>query len=767
MLISFFVVVLVTLVGLRLPLLRTLGYEFSVLMGLLGYAVSFTWGVAAFDPKRDSTGADFPIAVCRKGFVFLGYLLVLFSIPILIHIVHNLLGDQCKIFSRKGIGIYLFVVPAGLFHGLGLGMLFRQVVKDRRIAWGMGLLYFMASAAWSLVQCYVGPRMTCHNLIIGMASVGAYTGFDTELKMDGSFYWLRALVVAAGVAFFSLTVWHRMRRQEMERGEVAHMAFLFARRVSVGVGILFLVCFLFARDETGLGSGRRRLARILPNTHESEHFVIHHASGHPQGERLRRLAEDCEWHYHKISQALKLKSKDKVHAYFYPSAQEQWLATGASGFLFAVPWNREFHTYLTSTGAAALRHELVHVLSEEFGCPILRISTQYGLVEGVAVAVDEGYWEDTEIHEAVAAAQKADVLAPAHQFMSTRGFGSMSMARSYTFAGSFCGYLMMIYGQDSFKQLYGSVRPQYKEIYGKHLDQLSRDWEQFLNTVAVSPKAVRDSARRFNPVTFPAFYKRRCPRLGSTKDEKETPYEEADRHAREERFDQALSMYEEFLRREHGNPKWLLRIASVYERKGQEDKAMDVLYSVPGLDKVQPVLVDEAYERLSKIHRKRGEWEKALEAVQKRIDYGYQPRPDRLELEMRILDHPTLRTFLVRAQDSAEDQARDLYNEAARLEPESSLPYFFLGRCASWGERAYDPYLAAFCYRFLDLEEGVPYLKAITLLEVGRSAYWAGRMEEAAHCFERALDLDVGGTTQREIREWVERVEWRSSIGCS
>ena len=89
MLISFGVVILVALVGLRIPLLRTLGYEFAVVMGLLGYAVSFTWGVAAFDPKRDSSGADFPIAVCRKGFVFLGHLLVLFSFPILIHIIHS------------------------------------------------------------------------------------------------------------------------------------------------------------------------------------------------------------------------------------------------------------------------------------------------------------------------------------------------------------------------------------------------------------------------------------------------------------------------------------------------------------------------------------------------------------------------------------------------------------------------------------------------------------------------------------------------------
>jgi len=759
--ISMGAVVLFSVIGLRIPLLDTIGYELAVFMGAVGYVVSFSWGATVFEPRRDSSGTDFPIVLCRRTFHCMGWLLVLFSFPVLIHIVHNFLGEQCKIFSRKGIGIYLYVVPPVLIHGLGLGILCRELVGSKWKAWGLCLAYFALTSLWSLLECYVGPRMTCHNFIIGLASVGGYTGFDTDLRLDSSFYWHRALTVIAGIGFLSLTAWHRMRKMSMEGGEWEKVSFCFSKRFSLCVGLFLLVCFLFARDATGLGFGRRRLARILPCTHETKHFVLHHAQGKPSEEKLLRLGEDCEWHYYKICQALGLENHRKVHAFFYPTREEEWLATGASGFLFAVPWNREFHTYLTSSGAAALRHELVHVMAEEFGCPLLKISTQYGLVEGVAVAVDEGYCEDPSVHEAVAAAKRANLLVPAHRFVTTKGFGSLSMRRSYTFAGSFCGYLIKTYGEDPFKILYGSLFPSYEKVYGKRLDQLNEEWEAFLDGIPVSPKAVRDAARLFDPVSFPPFFRRPCPRLGSAKEEEETPYEEADRHLKEGRYDQALAMIEEFFRRENGNPKWLLRMALVYEKKGDDEKALEVLRSIPDLEKVQPVWVDQSYARRAGIHQRRREWEQAREVLRQRIAYGYRANSDSLELEIQVLSHPVLRDLFQQAAQSTPDQARDLYNEGKRLAPTSALPDFYLGHCTQWGNRSYDPYLASFCYRFVEGAEGLSHLKAVTLYQVGKAAYWAGRRDEARDCFERAAVMDCGAAAQREISDWLERLDWR------
>jgi len=379
------------------------------------------------------------------------------------------------------------------------------------------------------------------------------------------------------------------------------------------------------------------------------------------------------------------------------------------------------------------------------------------------VAVDEGYFEEPSVHEPVAAAKKADVLAPAHRFITTRGFGSLSMRRSYTFAGSFCGYLIEAYGEEPFKALYGSLRPSYRKIYGKHLDQLNKEWERFLDEIPVSPKAVRDASRRFDPVSFPPFFKRPCPRLGSAKEKEETPYEEADRYLKEGSHDKALAMFEEFFRREKGNPKWLLRMASVYEKKGQEDKALELLYSVPDLDKVQPVLVDEAHHRISRLHCARKEWTRAIAACERRIAYGYRRNADSLELEIQVLKEEDLRELFVQAWQSSQERARDLYNEAKRRAPDSALPDYYLGRCTQWDGRTYDPYLASFCYRFVERAEGLFHLKSVTLLQVGRAAYWAGRMEEARDCFERAEAMDSGTDVQREARDWLERLEWRST----
>lgn len=761
------ILLLTSLASLKIPLLNVLGYEFAALMGILGFFMSFTLGAGQLGRMDTVPPEKIASGLIALFFRLYGRLLLLFTLPVLIQIGHNILGNQCDVFNQRGLGMYLYIVPVILAHGLSLGLLCRHIAKSRKITGLLAVLYFLATVFMSLLEMYVGPRMVCHNVLIGVASVGAYTGYDTKMNLDSSFLWHRAWVGLDTAFFLGILIWLRARSLRRRGLDVPKSALAGPLWVCGIYTLLYLFCLVACPDEMGFGFGRKRLARIASETRETQHFVIHHAPNVPNSQQMDRLSENCEWAYHQIAEALQLSGQQKVHPYFYPSPREEWLATGASGFLFAVPWNLEFHTYVTSSGSsgAALRHELVHVVAEEFGCPVIKASLQMGLVEGTATAVDEGMIASVEAHEPVAAAKKAGVFVGADSFMSTQKFASMSMRKSYVFAGSFCGFLIRTYGLESFKKLYATSN--YRKIYGKDLKTLSEEWSLFLDTVPVSPQAVKEAGNRFSPVSFPAFYKEPCPRLGSAGKKKESPYEEADRYVREGKYDHALSLYEEFLKREEGNPKWILKMAEVSDRQGLTDQALERLTQVIEGDKIQPDIRDKGFETAASLLKRLGRWDEAIAMVQRRVEFGYVRDPERLALEIKILSQPFLRDLLIKASQVSEEEARDLYNQARTLAPDCSLPYFYLGKATLWGDRHYDPYLADLCLKFVSLEPDLPGLKAQTLLQVGQAAYWAGLRDQAAACFTQAQSLPAPPQQLRDAQDWNSRLSWTGKAGGS
>jgi tetratricopeptide (TPR) repeat protein len=166
-------------------------------------------------------------------------------------------------------------------------------------------------------------------------------------------------------------------------------------------------------------------------------------------------------------------------SYIYPSPEAKQRLIGAGNTDIAKPWSGQIHISRQSL-EGSLKHELVHAAAAPFGFPVVRASLSTGLVEGVAMAVDEE-WGNRTLHEYAAAIREAGIAPPIDGIMSFWGFASHQSSVSYILAGSFCRYLIDRYGMRNLMMLYRTL--DYHAVYGRTLGELALEWEGYLQRV--------------------------------------------------------------------------------------------------------------------------------------------------------------------------------------------------------------------------------------------------------------------------------------------
>lgn len=495
------------------PLLSTIGFEFAGAFSVPAALAAGCAGVAAV--RRERAGGASGASPAHPLVLWAGVLpaaLLPLAAPLLIGFAHGLHERNCTPSMTALFWLLMPVSSAGFASALGI--VIARVVRGHRRAGWLFAGVVAASLAWWVVGLLRGPAMYGGNHFFGWFAGGIY---EEVMSIDRGLWYLRLLsLLLAILLLLASAAWgdrHATTRPPRD---------VFAIRWEVAALLFFLVAFGTARwfaESFRLGVTGADIRRGLGGHLATEHFDIYYQEGAMTPRRLALLAEDHEFRLAVVSEYLGVKPSRRIKSYFFPSAGSKRRWTGSGEVQVANPWKREIYIDDTGHPLAVLEHELVHVVSAEFGIPVFGYATRGfslspGLIEGIAVAAS---WHDTgrgTPHEQSAAMMKEGLLPKPEHFLGL-GFWGDRQARSYTAAGSFVRWLIETHGIESFRDAY--ARGNLEGVYRSTLPALAAAWHDYLETIPVAPASAAAARERF---TQPSLFEQTCAReLARLRDE--------------------------------------------------------------------------------------------------------------------------------------------------------------------------------------------------------------------------------------------------------
>ncbi len=274
----------------------------------------------------------------------------------------------------------------------------------------------------------------------------------------------------------------------------------------LGSSLILLLTLVF-RETMGWHYGKRALSKALQTTIQGSFLRLHHDVKSLSKEQAWNLIHTLDYRVSKIVKQLELGelSKKPIDVFIYPSGLVKKKITGTRYTSIGNPWQRALHILDTDPQSQIFPHELTHVIAAHFGVPLLGLSFRLGLLEGLATAL-ERYRDDLSVHEWTKAMKLLGVLPDMEELFVPSGFWKQSASRAYLSAGSFCRWLIDLYGIDRFKQVYRGKS--FETVYGIGLRELLRRWDIFLEKIPLSSQAIKiaELTLRAQPIT-----ERRCP----------------------------------------------------------------------------------------------------------------------------------------------------------------------------------------------------------------------------------------------------------------
>lgn len=465
--------VLVGGVGQVAPPFHLLGHETAQIVSVVATLLAMPLGARL----RDRLAPGLALVVGSTG--VLGFGLGLQAVTALA----NAAVHAC---DTTGTGAFFWStwIPLGVF-GLAFGMAtHRRSVRAR-----IGLVVALAVGALvhDGIQALFGVRVVDPFL-------GVPVLFDqrADLQLHGLHLTSRAWFLLVGL---SIAAVHAVRSG--------------ASRGLLGVTVLPLVLWtLFGSDTTGMGPTRSAMLASLDGVRRSEHFVFRYRLLGPAAGRMPQIEAEAELQYSELAAWLGLEEDVTVEVLLFDDEDHLWEITGlrnahAGPRRTAMIWWDPFDE--------TLAHELVHTVHDELSWnPLLLL--QPGMLEGTAMAWNDGYGRSPDSHADIAAASAAGHLPPATQIFHPLGFLRLNEGNAYRFAGSFMGFVRLTYGREAFRSVQRDL--DWVGATGKSLDELDAEWRAFLTRVEVEPLRAARARDRFDPALAPGIYERTCPRLG-------------------------------------------------------------------------------------------------------------------------------------------------------------------------------------------------------------------------------------------------------------
>ncbi len=469
-------------------LLSVPGVESAFVLGLaLPPFVAASAAAHVFATRSREGGAASAARLLGRG---LALALAATAIPSAILVLRGLASRLCE--PELGLAFLALGPLLGNVLAATWGTLAGSLARSSRGAMGLGVAAPFAAFVLGLYRFWSTPAIFAYTPFAGYFPGTIY---DREIAFPEPYLTYRAATVLAiaTVALLFAGGFDRALGRFRPRLLVERLG-LFASSMACFAGVASIWA---AGAELGHRAEAAHIAEALGGRVDAERCVLHVPRETPK--RLRRLwAADCDFQVARIEEALGVRHDERVHAYFYRSADEKRALMGAGSTQIAKPWRAEVHVQVDAWPHPVLGHELVHVLGSRTGAGPFAVSGSVyglvpnpGLIEGLAVGTAWNVRDGLDPDQWARAMMEIGRL-PRLRDVFGLGFTTLPPRNAYDAAGSFVRFVHRERGAAAVRRMY--LEGDVERALGERLDSLERQWRAHLRTVQL-PSGTTERAR--------------------------------------------------------------------------------------------------------------------------------------------------------------------------------------------------------------------------------------------------------------------------------
>lgn len=741
----------------RIPLGNVLAFEFcailAIAISLAGAHIAATCVKHLRNGSTNLKATSFQAVVRLFGKSFCANVLLL--IPPLIIILLNVLNiKNCDFLDG---GIFFFLLPViSCAYSTGAGVFFGLWLKKRWSAYLIYLVYIFATLLPLL------HNLVFHPPVFGYHSTfGYFPGpiYDEYIPTSGTLILARGTALVLTGIFLLLAVGMlpvkegsesplKLRLRNLYRFEIKFSSLM--SRLCLAAMIAAFVSIYLHHSELGLRPTRSYIEKRLGGMKETEHFKLYYEKGSRVEQDIEWIAHDHEFRHAQLSAYFQIQPSKKIRSYIYTSPDQKKQLIGARETSMQDPYGGGFHINYKEFPHPVMKHELAHAFTADWH-PLLKVSLKPGLHEGIAVAAA---WNTEQLtpHQRSKAMHQLKIAPEIQQIMGL-GFWKEASSRSYILAGSFVRFLADTYGMEKFKAVFPTGN--FEETYGKTLDNLVKEWKNFLESV---PLTEDDLAAAKGHFKFPSIFQKVCAhKIAELSIRANTARGESN-------FAAALPLFKEIFKLDPDNLSNLLALMNTHYHLGDYRETLELTTKISTHPDASVKQIAEAKNVEGNVHWQQGRRNQAISHYQQVFALHASHSRDwdvQAKLAILALDFVGVRNKLkqVLISQSSPQLKEALLHEVINELPEWGLPHYLIARQLELVQK----YVASNRYRFKAITLGLPHqsLEIENVRLIGVNSYRLGHYDLAIEQFQRIAAKDnVPLGIIYNAREWIERCDW-------
>ena len=432
-----------------LPLLRDLHFESAFLASIIGCFLA-----AIVLAKNKKTGPSFRLAIGIMGYIYF------IAVPLFI----SSLITGCLTFD--GFAFWILLPAPSVFFGASIGRIVSKFHFPKPIVVSLAILIFCSLGVW-MIEFFTLPQVYFFNHVWGTWPGPIY---DETLRVTESLLFFRWITILWIILLWILPNWSETTQNRI-------------------VTFLALGCLIFSYlnlDEMGIITPRETLKKELSAHYQTAHFDLYFEENNFTDQEMEYWALRHEFHFQQIITFLEIDWPEgrKVESYIYANAWQKKELVGAKFTSYVPIWLEQDQLHIAKQHLeGVLKHELVHVISKQFGNSLFNGSWSIGMIEGIAESVAKDASPQSTLDQIISAEQTYPTSQQMKDALSNSGFYSSASSISYTTAGSFVQFLLNNYPIENFKKAYPSN--DFENSYPVSFEELVDGWHQHLKTTEI------------------------------------------------------------------------------------------------------------------------------------------------------------------------------------------------------------------------------------------------------------------------------------------
>ncbi len=447
-------IVIISILSQKLPLVQVLNFEFSFLFSILLFLTSGI--LTIFYLRKFKSFGVLPAIIRMK---YRSYLYLLFA-PLLISIISNLLFQICPI--GDGILYYFVVVIPAYFFGFATGAF--AFWSNKKFSYLIFISIFFIFVLTPILEFYIYPQVYFYNVIVGIIPGTIY---DEEILLSSK------LVIYRIIHFvlFSILLYSIFKVGSIKKKE---------RKLLMLSTVLAVVLFFLLKPYLGYATTKYELFENLKASMLTPDIEIRYADNLTTN-NATILAFESIYYLKEVERKTKLSTPKNLISYVFKDSKQKGALFGSKAANVAKPWMNQI--FLDNNSAEnTLEHELVHIFAAEIGSTPFKIADGFNMamLEGYAMAIEDNY-SGYDIHYMALLAKSSGYNFDIPALFLPFNFFSNTSSLSYILAGSFVKYLIETYGIEKVNLLYQNLN--FEKHIDKNLLQLSEEYNQFLDSL--------------------------------------------------------------------------------------------------------------------------------------------------------------------------------------------------------------------------------------------------------------------------------------------